>query len=123
MQLSYFQSTVIELNAILGESQATTLLHNSLFMIEHGSNDYLYNYLMPNSSSAALYTPAQFHKYLVSVYKTQLTVCSVNLVSLSLLPQEIFYVKRGRLRHRNCFRSNRWPPNLDKKTWNKKKNT
>lgn len=95
MQLSYFQSTVIELGAILGETQATTLLHNSLFMIEHGSNDYLYNYLMPNSSSAALYTPAQFHKYLVSVYKTQLTVCSVDLVSLSLIPQD-FYLKRAR---------------------------
>jgi hypothetical protein len=77
MQLSSFQSTVLELGAILGETQATTLLHNSLFMIEHGSNDYLYNYLMPNSSSAASYTPAQFHKYLVSVYKTQLTVCPV----------------------------------------------
>lgn len=74
-QISLFQQTVNQLNAMLGPSAATDLLRNSLFTSVMGSNDYVNNYLLTsNNSTRNQYTPSQYVQLLVSTYRTQLTV-------------------------------------------------
>ncbi|XP_024385964.1 GDSL esterase/lipase At1g71250 [Physcomitrium patens] len=73
-QISLFQQTVNQLNAMLGPSAATDLLRNSLFTSVMGSNDYVNNYLLTsNNSTRNQYTPSQYVQLLVSTYRTQLT--------------------------------------------------
>lgn len=73
-QITLFQQTVLELNALLGGAGATDLLRKSLFAVVHGSNDYINNYLLPkNNATRNQYTPSQFVQLLMATFKTQLT--------------------------------------------------
>lgn len=74
-QIALFQQSVVQLVVMLGRPAANDLLHNSLFAVVMGGNDYGNNYLLTgNNSTRTMYTPSQFVQLLMSTYRTQLTV-------------------------------------------------
>lgn len=74
-QISNFQlTTVPQLEALLGKNATATLLASSLAAIVIGSNDYINNYLLPDSDTPNQYTPAQFNILLQGSFTRQLMV-------------------------------------------------
>lgn len=74
MQVGYFNRTVVQLQELLGESKAKTRLAESLFFVSLGTNDFLYNYLLPNSEMAAKYTLPQYYTFLAAQFEQLLKV-------------------------------------------------
>lgn len=75
MQLSYFNTTLVELGVLLGAAKSVTLVAESLIVVSIGTNDYIYNYMEPNSPLSAEYDPNEFHTFLVSQLKASIKVC------------------------------------------------
>ncbi|XP_034697270.1 GDSL esterase/lipase At1g29670-like [Vitis riparia] len=73
-QLENYQTTVSQINDILGsDTAAATHLNKCLFTVGIGSNDYINNYLMPDLyPTSRLYTPDQYAEALIEQYSQQL---------------------------------------------------
>ena len=80
-QLENYQTTVSQINDILGsDTAAATHLNKCLFTVGIGSNDYINNYLMPDLyPTSRLYTPDQYAEALIEQYSQQLKVSATIL--------------------------------------------
>ncbi|KAL1210574.1 GDSL esterase/lipase [Cardamine amara subsp. amara] len=58
--------------AIIRAAVPTTKLKKCLYTISIGSNDYLNNYFLPQSLTRRLYTPDQYARSLISLYRINL---------------------------------------------------
>ncbi|XP_002994082.2 GDSL esterase/lipase At1g71250 [Selaginella moellendorffii] len=72
-QLHYFQQTLSGLVQQLGSSGCQQLLSDSLFAIVIGNNDYINNYLLPDSATRFRYSERQFQDLLLAAYAQHLT--------------------------------------------------
>ncbi|KAJ7295778.1 hypothetical protein O6H91_Y164500 [Diphasiastrum complanatum] len=72
-QLQLFSNTKTSLVQILGSDGAEQLLSKAIFYIVHGSNDYINNYLVANSATAARFSPSQYQNLLMSTFSQQLS--------------------------------------------------
>lgn len=72
-QLEWFGNTIKEIQEQLGESATQDLLAKSLYSFTIAANDFVNNYLLRGSPSAAQYTPAQFQVLLLNKFGEQLT--------------------------------------------------
>lgn len=77
VQLEYFKDLKQILLNSLGFADAERLIANSLYFIVIGSNDYLNNYLLPNSPDSLTYTPEEFQSLLIATFSQQLKVACI----------------------------------------------
>ncbi|CAM6085398.1 unnamed protein product [Calypogeia fissa] len=71
-QLGYFASLKEDLVNQKGEVDARSFLHKSVFMSILGSNDYINNYLLSDSSARRVYNAQAYQDLVVSTYVQQL---------------------------------------------------
>ncbi|MED6222896.1 hypothetical protein PIB30_068878 [Stylosanthes scabra] len=72
-QVQNFQTTINQLKATMNDMNLSQYLANSLALVNHGSNDYINNYLLPGLySSSFLYDPTTYADILIKQYKTQI---------------------------------------------------
>ncbi|KAG0504668.1 hypothetical protein M758_N028300 [Ceratodon purpureus] len=86
MQISYFNTTLVQLGELLGAAKSATLLTESLIVVSMGTNDYIHNYMEPNSPLRADYDPEEFHTFLASQLKARIkTLCNLGARKFLLL--------------------------------------
>ncbi|OAE22491.1 hypothetical protein AXG93_4697s1280 [Marchantia polymorpha subsp. ruderalis] len=71
-QLGYFANLKEDLIARRGEEATTKFLARALYFVVLGSNDYLNNYLQPNSAARKVYSPKAYQDLLVTTFSQQL---------------------------------------------------
>ncbi|MED6118930.1 hypothetical protein PIB30_007435 [Stylosanthes scabra] len=69
-QVQNFQTTINQLKATMDEMNLSQYLAKSLAFVNHGSNDYLNNYLLSGYSSSFLHDPTTYADILIKQYKT-----------------------------------------------------
>ncbi|MED6197918.1 hypothetical protein PIB30_061332 [Stylosanthes scabra] len=70
-QVQNFQTTINQLKATMNDMNLSQYLAKSLALVNHGSNDYLNNYLLSGLySSSFLYDPTAYADILIKQYKT-----------------------------------------------------
>ncbi|CAM6099718.1 unnamed protein product [Calypogeia fissa] len=97
-QLEFFQDTQSEFQDLLTPSYAAQVFQKSIYFITIGSNDYINNYLLPESATRPFYTPQQYEDYLISELSRQLTllynmgarkICVFNVGPLGCIPSQL----------------------------------
>ncbi|MED6123207.1 hypothetical protein PIB30_046956 [Stylosanthes scabra] len=72
-QVENFQTTINQLKATMDDTNLNKYLAKSLALVNHGSNDYINNYLLPVLySSSFFYDPKSYADILIKQYKTQI---------------------------------------------------
>ncbi|MED6187149.1 hypothetical protein PIB30_073698 [Stylosanthes scabra] len=72
-QVQNFQTTINQLKATMDDMDLSQYLAKSLALVNHGSNDYINNYLLSALySSSFLYDPTAFADILIKQYKTHI---------------------------------------------------
>ncbi|RYR44761.1 hypothetical protein Ahy_A08g041041 isoform C [Arachis hypogaea] len=72
-QVQNFQTTVTQLKTTMDDMNLSQYLAKSLAIVNHGSNDYINNYLLSGLySSSFLYDPKTYADILIQQYKTQI---------------------------------------------------
>ncbi|KAJ4827148.1 hypothetical protein Tsubulata_018810 [Turnera subulata] len=72
-QLANHRDIISRLTRIIGDEAATqTYLNKCLYTVDMGSNDYIFNYFLPESGTRKLFTPDQFAAQLINQYSQQI---------------------------------------------------
>lgn len=88
-QIQSFGSTVAQLQAQIGFEQTNTLLATALCTIVVGSNDFINNYLLTDTTTKFQYNIRQYNELLLNTFNQQLTVRKINT---KLLPNQMVLV-------------------------------
>lgn len=74
-QVRNFEKTVIQMKTLMDDERLSQHLANSFTLVNHGSNDYLNNYLLPEFyGSSYKYSPKDYAAILIELYKKQILV-------------------------------------------------
>ncbi|XP_061376138.1 GDSL esterase/lipase At1g71250-like [Gastrolobium bilobum] len=72
-QVRNFETTLNQLKTIMDDKSLSQHLANSLTMVNHGNNDYINNYLLPELyATSFMYDPKDYAELLVERYKKHL---------------------------------------------------
>ncbi|MED6118929.1 hypothetical protein PIB30_007434 [Stylosanthes scabra] len=98
-QVQNFQTTINQLKATMDDMNLSQYLAKSLAFVNHGSNDYLNNYLLSGYSSSFLYDPPTYADILIKQYKTYILFLLAAIGPLGCIPNQI---SRGFFRTGAC---------------------
>nr|DAD48898.1 TPA_asm: hypothetical protein HUJ06_018835 [Nelumbo nucifera] len=77
-QLEYYKEYQGKLAEVAGNSKATSILKDSLYIVSAGPSDFLQNYYV-NPYINKLYTPDQYSSYLAGIFSDFIEVrCLIN---------------------------------------------